>query len=665
MKMPALRLRGRIYFGFGVLLVIAVGIAALGNMSLRTVTSQVKSLDGVSGDMVRMLQASHMLESARRGETRYRVDPTGGTVAEIKDSIERVRASLADFRAVGLPEVTRIVGELRPALDEHVGLLDRAAATATQVIEARTKLFSGGDGLTAASNDLVALARRPESAIAAKVQAVVPLVLLARVANWRYLATWDPNGVQTFQVNAGKAMEATRGLSQGATDVERSSVETLQARLDDYADQFRQLNSARIVSVEQFETLRTHIIGMQERLGTAVQAMQHRFESISAETQASMGSRGQQQIVLASVSVLLGVAVAYLIGRSIVDPLGRITAVMGKLAAGDRGVEVPGRAKLDETGEMARAVQVFKENGIAMDALATEQAESKRQQEAAQKTALRGMADSFEAKVGQLVQLLASGSTELEATAQSMSGTAMLTNEKATTVAGAAEQASSGVQTVAAAAEQLSASIGEISRQVAQSAQVSVQAVADAQRTDAIVRALAESAEKVGQVVGLISNIASQTNLLALNATIEAARAGDAGKGFAVVASEVKNLANQTARATEDISGQITQMQSATREAVAAIGGIGKTIDQVNRIAATIAAAVEEQGAATSEIARNVQQTASAAQDVSRNIVDVSAAANDTGSAAHQLLGAASDLSARAERLSTEVEAFVSGVRAA
>ena len=180
-----------------------------------------------------------------------------------------------------------------------------------------------------------------------------------------------------------------------------------------------------------------------------------------------------------------------------------------------------------------------------------------------------------------------------------------------------------------------------------------------------IVRALAESAEKVGQVVGLISNIASQTNLLALNATIEAARAGDAGKGFAVVASEVKNLANQTARATEDISGQITQMQSATREAVLAIGGIGATIDQVNRIAATIAAAVEEQGAATSEIARNVQQTASAAQDVSRNIVDVSAAANDTGSAAHQLLGAASDLSARAERLSTEVEAFVSSVRAA
>jgi methyl-accepting chemotaxis protein len=221
------------------------------------------------------------------------------------------------------------------------------------------------------------------------------------------------------------------------------------------------------------------------------------------------------------------------------------------------------------------------------------------------------------------------------------------------------------VQTVAAAAEQLTASISEISRQVAQSAQRSGQAVADAQRTDVIVRALAEAAEKIGHVVGLISNIAGQTNLLALNATIEAARAGDAGKGFAVVASEVKSLANQTAKATEEIGAQIGQIQAATQEAVLAIQGITGTIEEVSAIAVSIAAAVEEQGAATGEIARNVQQTAKSARDVTTNIAGVNRAATETGLAAGQVLDAAGDLSRQAEQLTREVGGFLAEVRAA
>ena len=304
---------------------------------------------------------------------------------------------------------------------------------------------------------------------------------------------------------------------------------------------------------------------------------------------------------------------------------------------------------------------------VAALAAAREEEQNRTAQQAAsaQRAALSRTADAFEAKVGNLVSMLSSGATELQGTAQSMSSTAAHTNEQATAVASAAEEASAGVHTVAAAAEELASSIQEIGRQVAQSARITGKAVEDTRRTDIVVRALVDNAQKIGDVVQLISGIAAQTNLLALNATIEAARAGDAGKGFAVVASEVKSLATQTAKATEEIGAQITQIQGATGEAVRAIEAIGKTIEEVNIIASNIAAAVEEQGAATAEIARNVQQTATSTQEVTATIAGVSQAANDTGAAAGQVLGAAKGLSQQAAWLTTEVNDFVAGVRAA
>lgn len=351
--------------------------------------------------------------------------------------------------------------------------------------------------------------------------------------------------------------------------------------------------------------------------------------------------------------------------RGISVPITDMAAVMRRLADRDMTAETPGTGRRDEIGVMAGAVQVFKDNMIRAERLTAEQEGIKGAAAEEHHAGMRGLADRFEAKVGHLVGLLAASSTELEATARSMTGTASQTNRQAMTVAAAAEQASVGVHTVASTAEQLSSSIGEISRQVAQSADMTGKAVASARHTDVIVRALAEGAQKIGDVVGLITSIAAQTNLLALNATIEAARAGDAGKGFAVVASEVKSLANQTARATEEIRTQISQIQAATREAVDAIRSITVTIEEVSVIATTIASAVEEQGAATAEIARNVQQTAQATQDVTLNIGGVSIAATDAGAAAGQVLSAAGDLSRQAEQLSSEVRSFVAEVRAA
>jgi methyl-accepting chemotaxis protein len=365
------------------------------------------------------------------------------------------------------------------------------------------------------------------------------------------------------------------------------------------------------------------------------------------------------------VSVLIGFVLAIVMARSVAVPIAAMTEVMRRLSRREMATTITGLGRKDEVGAMADAVKVFKESMIRSDELAAAQEATKAAAAASQKAALNQMADRFEADVGHLVSMLAASSTEMEATAKSMTATAEQTAIQAQSVAAASEEAGTGIQTVAAAAEELSASIAEISQQVSQSSQVTTRAVADAQRTDAVVRALAEGAQKIGDVVGLINNIASQTNLLALNATIEAARAGDAGKGFAVVASEVKSLAQQTGVATAEIGAQISQMQSATKEAVNAILAITGTIDEVSTIATAIAAAVEEQGAATGEIARNVQHTAIAAQQVTANISGVNRAAGDTGAAATQVLGAAGELSKQSERLSHEVRGFVASVRAA
>ena len=272
---------------------------------------------------------------------------------------------------------------------------------------------------------------------------------------------------------------------------------------------------------------------------------------------------------------------------------------------------------------------------------------------------------TFEDQTATLVGRVAAAASELRTTAETLSGTTDATTQQVTNVAAAVEQASVNVQTVAAAAEELHSSIAEIARQVAQSSTIAGKAVDDAHRTDAIVKTLASGAQRIGDVVDLINSIAGQTNLLALNATIEAARAGDAGKGFAVVASEVKSLANQTAKATEDISKQITEIQTATSEAVQAIESIAHTIEELSAIAASIAAAVEEQGSATQEIARNVQEAATGTQHVSANIAGVSDGAKETGAAAGRVLNAASGLSSQAEQLRGDVRVFIAGVKAA
>jgi len=375
----------------------------------------------------------------------------------------------------------------------------------------------------------------------------------------------------------------------------------------------------------------------------------------------------QNLMLVGGISLTLLILIgggAILISRGITKPLGEITGGMGKLAGGDKTIEVNYTENHDEIGDLARALETFKQNAIEMDRLQAEnEAQKKRAQEEQRKLMLK-TADEFEASVKGVVSTVSAAATEMQSNAESMAAISEETSRQSTAAAAATEQASSNVHTVASAAEELNASIGEINRQIGDSVNVAAACVKEAENTSEVMQTLDKSAENIGNVVKLIEDIAGQVNLLALNATIEAARAGEAGRGFAVVATEVKNLANQTANAAQDITKQIGEVQGQTKTAVKAIEGITQTIKRVNEISTAIASAVEEQGAATKEIARNVQQASEGTDEVTRNISGVSKAAQETGSASSQVLEAASQLSKESETLRNVVDGFIAKIRA-
>jgi methyl-accepting chemotaxis protein len=387
----------------------------------------------------------------------------------------------------------------------------------------------------------------------------------------------------------------------------------------------------------------------------------------ASEQMALEANSAIRSIFIASgLGLLIGLAIALFIGtKGLARPIRDLLDAMATLARNDLKALIPGIERRDEVGDMARTVEIFKTNAIEVERLKVQLGATEGRSAVEQKAAMKKLADDFEGAIGEIIETVSSASTELEASASTLTATAVRSQELTTMVAAASEKASTNVQSVASATEELTSSVNEISRQVQESARMANEAVDQARKTNDRVGELSKAAARIGDVVELINTIAGQTNLLALNATIEAARAGEAGRGFAVVASEVKALAEQTAKATGEIGQQISGIQAATQESVNAIKEISGTIEKLSEISSTIAAAVEEQGAATQEISRNVQQAAQGTQQVSSHITDVQRGASETGTASSQVLSAAQMLSGDSNRLKLEVGKFLNTVRAA
>lgn len=413
------------------------------------------------------------------------------------------------------------------------------------------------------------------------------------------------------------------------------------------------------------EDLRKFGIRIEDMIKAVVAGAQVDEKKIAEEMHSTSNSAVTTTLILALGGLAIGAVFAWLIGRGISKPIIGMTGAMQSLASGNTNISIPGVGRGDEVGVMAGTLQVFKNNLEETERMREEQARAKERAEQQRKVELQQLASQFEQAVGSIISIVASASTELSATAESLTETAKATSDRSASVAAASEQASANVQTVASAAEELTCSVREIANQVQTSSTMTNKASVEAGRTSEQVHDLAKAAERIGGIIDLINNVASQTNLLALNATIEAARAGEAGRGFAVVAQEVKQLAEQTAKATAEISDQITGIQNSTREAISRIEGITKTIAEVDSIATSIASSVEEQGSATQEIARNVHQASLGTQEVAKNITGVQASAESSSAASSQVLSAARDLSQQAEALQVEMHRFLDKVRAA
>ncbi|OKO83186.1 chemotaxis protein [Bradyrhizobium sp. NAS80.1] len=450
--------------------------------------------------------------------------------------------------------------------------------------------------------------------------------------------------------DAFAAYKSQMDATLAAVEAEKSS------KLSESADKLRDTAMKSRVAAEY---LQGKIRELAERLNT-------RVEEKSKEAREQYESTSRFLIILAALGVVVGGVLGFITGQyGIAKPIRMIVGVLQELAAGRYQVAITGLDRKDEVGEVAKTAEVFLENGLAKIRMEAEQKEMEQRAAAQRRQDMLRLADQFESAVGEVIETVSSASTELEASATTLTSTADHAQQLATVVATASEEASTNVQSVASATEELSSSITEISRQVQESARVASEAVGQARTTTDRVSELSKAATRIGDVVELINTIAGQTNLLALNATIEAARAGEAGRGFAVVASEVKALAEQTAKATGEIGQQIAGIQAATEHSVGAIKDISDTIERLSEISSAIAAAVEEQGAATQEISRNVAQASQGTQQVSSNITDVQRGASETGAASSQVLAAAQSLSGDSNRLKLEVGKFLGTVRAA
>ena len=658
-----MKIKTRLYGGFGVLVALGLLMAGFGLWQSSATSERVERLSTQAENAIGVVKISSELQAIRRALLRYQFDNDeasfaeaerrlGATATMLEQSAKEAGSDLQRDSARQLQKSIAAIQEARMALGGAVKVYSTG----------RTALFSEGDKMSADVQKFLDAMQASDFADAAR--ALESRVLLVRVANWRFLATRDPKGRDTFKSNLGKAMAQV-------AELEKRELAPAQAKLLDevkqglvrYAEAFDKTSASMLRGDEvYYKDVAPLTAAAIEVIDRAEKDIRASFSTTVKETHERISSATAMQQTLAVLAGLLGIAIAILIARSISAPLTSLVRDADRLSGGDTNVEFLDARRGDEIGDVAKSVARFRDNVIAQQKTAKEVAEAAELREATSRNMEAAVAQ-FRAASEQLLGTVGDNAGKMTHTARTLTGVAGQATEQASAAAEASEQTASNVQTVASAAEELASSIQEIGRQI-ERANTTVRAAGSVTaRSESEIEGLAQAAQSISSVVDLIQAIAAQTNLLALNATIEAARAGDAGRGFAVVAQEVKSLAEQTARATQEIAQHIQGIQTSTGNAVASVKEVGLAMREIDEVTSAIATAVEQQGAATREISQNVQMAAAGTQKLASNITTVGDAIRETNRSADHVLGASGSVSSAADALAAEVQAFFARLR--
>jgi methyl-accepting chemotaxis protein len=656
--MPAfnLRIRGRLYGGFGALVLLGLAMACIGVWQLWEISDRVERMGQQSQNAIRVGTITGDLQAIRRGLLRYILDQDEASFAEsekrlgdIAELIEvNLKNTVSEERRLAYQELKKDIAELklkRGALGEAVD----------KFVSARQALFVEGDKMAANITKFADLAHGTEL----EASALDANVMRLRVASSRLLATRDGKGADIFNANLKKSRAQLSVLEQTAMPP------TLSALLADvkegvtrYADTFEKASATMLLADDINDKIIVPLSkAAVDRIETVKTGIEQAVAVTRAETYGRINSISTVQEIFAGAAAVFGLAIAFAIARGITNPLAELAKDADRLSGGDTTAEFRTAARGDEIGHVSAAVAKFRDNVIAQQEASKAFAREVEQREALNRN-MENAVENFRSKAGELLATVGENAGLLKQTAEALAGISGEATQQAAAAASASEQTSANVQTVAAAAEQLAGSIQEIGRQIELSNSTVRTAGTVTARSETEIEGLAQAAQSISSVVDLIQAIAAQTNLLALNATIEAARAGEAGRGFAVVAQEVKSLAAQTAKATQEIAQHVQGIQTSTSNAVASVKEVGVAMRRIDEVTTAIASAVEEQSAATREISQNVQMAATGSQTLATSISTVNAAIGETNRSADHVLSASGNVSGAAERLTEEVREF-------